>query len=241
MQEERENVYIVGYPKSGNTWLARLLGDVLDSPVISGKDKPSLADEGYARKGKYIIRQQHIIHKNRPNDGKIVFIVRDPRDVAVSVMYYWQKKNLMSVISGMSGRKGSGHNAPLSKSGGWIKFVSQWMEDCDFDVFVKYENMVKNTALCVRSMLCLLGADAVKPIDEVVERQSFANRKKSIHNQLPYGETIQRRLMRKGVVGDWKKHFECQHAELMHERFFEIMEDLEYESDENWWKRVCDN
>lgn len=241
MEEERIPIYVVGYPKSGNTWLARLLGDVLDSPVISGRDKPSLADEGFSRKGKYIIRQQHIIHKKRPKDGKIVFIVRDPRDIAVSVMYYWQRKNLMSVICGMSGRKGCGDQAPLSKSGGWVKYVGDWMEECDFDVFVKYENLLKNTPLALRSILCLLGADPVKVIDDVVERQSFINRKKSIHNKLPYGETIQNRLMRKGVSGDWKKHFKCQHAEMMHERFFEMMEILEYEEDENWWKHVCDN
>lgn len=28
-------IWVVGYPKSGNTWLARLLGDALNSPVTS--------------------------------------------------------------------------------------------------------------------------------------------------------------------------------------------------------------
>lgn len=235
---DRIPIYVVGYVKSGNTWTARLLGDALDSPIISGKDRPSLADEGFARKGSYIIRQLHLPHKKRPNDGKIVFVVRDPRDVAVSIKYYWQRDNLMSVIKGMAGGKGK---APMQYSGGWIKFMSSWLEDGDFDAMVRYESLINNTKVTLKSSLVLMGLDPVKPLDEVVERQSFANRKANITKQLPYGDEIQHRLMRKGVVGDWKNHFTCEHAQYMHDHFFELMEHLGYEDNENWWKDVCNN
>lgn len=238
---ERKPIYVVGYPKSGNTWLSRLLGDALDSPIISGEDNPALADEGFSRDGKYVIRQRHIRHKNKPDDGRIVFIVRDPRDIAVSVMYYWQRKSLMDVICGMAGKRNCGKRAPLSTSGGWIRFVSEWLCDCDFHAFCKYENLYHRPVQSIRGILWLLGTSPVKPLKEVVERQAFDKRKAGIHNMMPYGEEIQNRLMRKGTVGDWKNHFKCNHAEFMHKNFYELMEHFNYETNEDWWRDVCNN
>ena len=242
MTDSKIPIYVIGYVKSGNTWCARLLGDALDSPIISGKDRPALADEGFARPGKYVIRQLHLPHRKKPKDGKIVFVVRDPRDVAVSVMHYWQRTDLTNVIHGMSGRViDTKTKTPMATSGGWIKFVSEWLEDCDFDAFVRYENLIANTEMCLKSMIALIGATPVKPLAQVVQRQAFDVRKANIHKQLPYGDTIQHRLMRKGIVGDWKNHFNCEQATIMHERFYELMEHLGYEDNENWWKHVCDN
>ena len=32
--KEQEDIYVIGFPKSGNTWLARLLAEVTDSNLV---------------------------------------------------------------------------------------------------------------------------------------------------------------------------------------------------------------
>ena len=76
----------------------------------------------------------------------------------------------------------------------------------------------------------------MKNIAEVVDRQSFARRKANITKDMPYGDTIQHRLMRKGVAGDWRNHFTRELAREFHEYFFDTMKILKQEEDENWWK-----
>jgi hypothetical protein len=102
-------IYILGYPKSGTTWLSRLLGDVLDSPV--GALRPefndkAIATEGQGRKGKYRICQGHAVpvagvdcllpnlnqfgYEHVTNE-KVVIMWRDPRDILVSAAHHWDR------------------------------------------------------------------------------------------------------------------------------------------------------
>ena len=100
-------IIVTGYPKSGNTWLSRLLGDILNSPVTGRDDYEAvpISQEGLDRSGDYTIIQLHLVpdcsnHNNQfitnrfhicpdnHTDEKIVIPIRDPRDVAVSCMHY---------------------------------------------------------------------------------------------------------------------------------------------------------
>ena len=54
-------ITVAGYPRSGNVWLCRLLGDALDVPVVGiayGRD--SLAAEGQERPNPGYVRQAHL-------------------------------------------------------------------------------------------------------------------------------------------------------------------------------------
>ena len=48
-----DDTFIVSYPRSGNTWLSRILGDLLDSPVTGIFDARPLAEEGLDRQGEF--------------------------------------------------------------------------------------------------------------------------------------------------------------------------------------------
>ncbi len=105
----RTTVYVFSYPKCGGTWLARLLGDVLDSPVGAAYPSQShlcIAAEGQDRQGGYYIRHGHSEPAQSKGGGKVIprmgvfcwrevtrekviFMQRDPRDVLVSVAHHW--------------------------------------------------------------------------------------------------------------------------------------------------------
>jgi len=104
---QKKVIYVCGHPKSGNTWLTRLLGSVLNSPTggcMPSQDGKEIATEGQDRTGDYFIRKGHFTFTDEGDclvpsphkmnlkyltNEKIVFIVRDPRDICVSGAYHW--------------------------------------------------------------------------------------------------------------------------------------------------------
>ncbi len=105
IKNEYEKIYVVGYPKSGTTWLTRLLADILDSPAgngMGGLDEEEIASDFNLQilkrdtKPKYKILKTHLLIPHLKsldtNLKKIVYIERDFRDVLISSFFY-QREN----------------------------------------------------------------------------------------------------------------------------------------------------
>lgn len=87
MEENKEDIYIIGFPKSGNTWLTRLIAEVTNSniTVVDDKDILHKVENSDDRVGKYQIHKIHYTQDMpRVLKAKKVYIVRDPRDTFVS-------------------------------------------------------------------------------------------------------------------------------------------------------------
>jgi hypothetical protein len=96
----KKRIIVCGYPKSGNTWLTRLIADVVNCPV-SGfwcePFNPEIAVEGGDRESEWICFKAHHSYTqlletlNIYGNGteKIVYIYRDPRAVATSACNYF--------------------------------------------------------------------------------------------------------------------------------------------------------
>lgn len=88
-------VIIVGYPKSGNTWFTRLVANAIDCPVAGFWNAPShneLAIEGGQRKSVHRVYKSHHTAKTfsgLPAKYRLIYLTRDPRDVAVSGASYF--------------------------------------------------------------------------------------------------------------------------------------------------------
>ncbi len=94
MLEGRIPIFVIGYPKSGNTWVTRLVGDALKSPTGSGygKHELELATEGKGRPCSYFVLKSHHSQRDKPeyitNKSKVIYIYRDFRDVLVSSFFH---------------------------------------------------------------------------------------------------------------------------------------------------------
>jgi hypothetical protein len=55
------DVFVTGIPRSGNTYLSRLIGDALDSPVGGARGAVALATEGQDRPGQHRVMQLHLL------------------------------------------------------------------------------------------------------------------------------------------------------------------------------------
>ena len=57
-------IYVIGYPKSGTTWLTRMLGDLFECPTgasIAAADDSEIATEGADRVSDYVVRKGHFV------------------------------------------------------------------------------------------------------------------------------------------------------------------------------------
>lgn len=90
----REELHVIGYPKSGTTWVTRLLGDALNSPTGSGtgNHRSELAAEGADRPGPCFVLKSHFSKADKPDhitsNTKIVYVWRDYRDVLISSFFH---------------------------------------------------------------------------------------------------------------------------------------------------------
>lgn len=249
------DIFVTGYPKSGNTWLARLLGECLDSPVTGFKNANPLCTEGLDRTGKYVIRQLHLrpVSKDDPKrdaaidnayrydwrhrlDGRIVHIVRDVRDVIVSAHFYWQRKDISETVNAVC----NGEH-PLRTIGPWQDFVESWFSCPAYVPPIKYE------ALSVDAIGVMLGLFREIEIEDVllgkikeaVNAQSFARTRARIEkdgDSRPYGKTIQLRNLRRGFPGDWRNHLTMPDCRYIHEKCGPLLMALGYIQDNDWWK-----
>lgn len=237
-------IIVTGYPRSGNTLLSWLLGDTLNCPVQGMYAAKPLATEGLNRPKQHCVYQLHLrpvwneAHDRAvPNawrlsvplwsedEYKIVHVVRDPRDVAVSIWHYWQRDSLQVALDAMING-----TSPLAVHLPWHKHISRWLR-VGVPV-VRYEHLLVNAA---DTLAALLDKWDIKydteRIGEAIERQQFARKKEQIegdHRSRPYHKGIYRLHLRKGISGDWRNHFSPEQEVQAREAFGEIAEGLGY-------------
>jgi hypothetical protein len=92
-----DDVFLVSYPKSGNTWTRFLLGNLLnpDCRIIFSNVEQKVPDIYGASKGTLKKTPRPRLLKSHecfdPRYRRVVYIVRDPRDVALSAYHYDRK------------------------------------------------------------------------------------------------------------------------------------------------------
>ena len=239
-----KEIAVTGYPKSGNTWLSWLLGDVLDSPVGGLYYAKPLCTEGQDRLGDHKIMQLHLrpvyeiaesvipsawsfcvpLWKGNP---PIVHIVRDPRDVVVSVWKYWNIESLDQAL----GCVGQGLG-PVKVHLPWQDHVGRWLK-IDGISFVRYEDLHERGPEVIAKLLDGWGIEYNPDRIKIAFRRQHIGRKraqiKKDHLTRVYNEGIQLHNLRKGIAGDWKNHFTDEQHERAVGYFGEVAERVGYE------------
>ncbi len=220
-----KHIYISGQPRSGTTWLERMLGDVLDSPLVAherrGIDEPEYFGEG--RDGGYLIRKTNANIVIKP-DTLAVFIERDPRDMVVSRFFFrGQGQPIQGVIKSM-------HVSGTALS--YFEWIAS-AEKAGFQAHTTYERLQKDKFAELQSILLLL---EINDITNEKCKAAYENQTISAITAR-YGDRFVGSV-RKGIVGDWKNHFTRSDAEYMHEHFGEFMIERGYIEDDSWIEEV---
>ncbi len=246
-----KQIIVVGYPKSGCTWATRLVAELVGCPVAGfwQSNKKEIAVEGAERISDYRCYKAHhqLAELNvLPNDQRIwpIYILRDPRDVAISAASYFQFDRFprLAAIFGAlpQGNKLFRHTlypllvrenyrleqmteALLHGSAAvhnWVRV--SWREhwrpyEAAGVPIVRYEDLLAAPeAECARILRYLDLQRTAEQIAIAVRNQSFAQKKESL---LAEGETGRAKFLRVGRSGQWREKLP---AHLQH-RFSEAL------------------
>jgi len=166
-----DDTFLVSYPRSGNTWTRFLIANlVYPNENISFVNIERLIPDSSSESNRALkrVRRPRIIKTHQYFDHRYprtIYIVRDPRDVALSY-YNFHRKNMQLedsypldryVDDFVSGRLIS------ADWGTWGENVSSWIytrgNRKDF-LLLRYEDMIKDTMLELTRIATFLGIDA---------------------------------------------------------------------------------
>src|SRR5579864_3988327 len=150
-----DDVFLVSYPRSGNTWTRFLIGNLIyqDDPVNFVNIESRIPeiyfnpDHRMRRLPRPRILKSHECFQ--PHYRQIIYIVRDPRDVAVSFYHHNVKAGNIPDNYPMEDYVPRFINAEFdTKWGSWADHVQSWMllrqNDPRF-LLLRYENMQQDT------------------------------------------------------------------------------------------------
>jgi len=164
---------------------------------------------------------------------RIIFVIRDPRDIVVSDMYYIEKRpdhGYYSELGSMGSEKdrltaliaGTSQIRPIvdqmARFIGWQKYAS---------TTVKYEDMVGLGG----------GGDSevqINTISRIYEDLNIPINSALLNSIAGASRSEKSQTFRKGTIGNWKEHFDEELNATFKASTGNLLFDLGYESSEDW-------
>jgi hypothetical protein len=240
-----DDVFLTSYPRSGNTWMRFLVGNLVhENEPVTFLNLERLLPDMYIHSDRDMRSMKHprVIKSHEcfdPRYKRIVYIVRDPRDVAVS-NYHWELK------------KGSFPDGfPMQdfvprwmastywpRLGNWGDHVTSWLSTRRHDpgfVMIRYEDLIAHTQRELAKVARLLQLDPTpERIGRAVELSS-ADRMRQLEKK-EGGKWLQTKytrqdapFVRKAASGGWRSVLPNESVALIESTWGSLMRELDYE------------
>lgn len=221
------NVYVSGFPRSGTTWLSRLLSGVLDSPLTNLTGEPVSTDFCATGEGDHTVIKTHWMSHEWDGQGKAVFIQRDPRDVAVSAAHYvgvsWER--IVDNMCVWSRDEFDKTRHIFHVQGTYYPFVQGWMNRSDA-IHTTYEKLHKSGPNELYRIAIQLGVQTkFRVVQAVYDKQRF-----ELHNS-KHPHSLWR-----GRVGNWREYFTPEQGRVITSYLGTLMMEQGYIKELDWWK-----
>ncbi|XP_033635674.1 sulfotransferase 1C2-like [Asterias rubens] len=247
-----DDVWICAYPKAGNNWLCEIVKlihadgykDKIDRSRLT---TPITYDRYLDREPQYeeAVRWEsprvfysHLYEPLLPTQlrqgkGKIIFLIRNPKDSAVSFYHFLKPRKYPNFCSWDEFVKLYG--TENMRWGSWfdhtISFVNT-MSDYKNLLLLKYEDMKSDTRGAVLKIAGFLNISlSDEALDRIVSNASVATMKTTffVNGEGTFGEKTTHgkigipHIIRKGTVGDWKNMFTTAQSGAFDEMFKQRM------------------
>lgn len=229
-----DDVFLVSFPKSGNTWLRFLLAYCmfdLEPGSVDFYNIESYIPDMHVRWPDRKLKRPRVIksHKTFTNDyPRVIYLYRDGRDVMVSYYYHSVQRNQFS------GSFRQFVNNFRSSFGYWGEHVRGWLDRDDLScVFsLSYEQLKKNPFLTLSNVLNFIGVKvSSKKIQTAIIASSFQSMRDTEQEKglPPYFHAEGQQFVRKGEIGGWKVEFDSDSLSVFLARESATLKWLGYE------------
>ena len=239
--EIRESdVFVVSYPRSGNTWVRFLLANTIEhdaeQPIDFHSVHSVIPDYGIREHRQFIealagprIMKSHSAFDRRFH--RVIYLVRDGRDVMVSYYDYETKHQRFD---------GSFQDFLLSSQlpyGLWADHVQSWLdarEGTDLLV-VRYEDLLQDAQHELERMTRFVGIDSTPDVLESAVRRSAFDQMQKLEQTRgrPYGDTAYQ-FVRRGMAGQWSGAFDQESRAVFKSQANRLLVELGYADSGDW-------
>jgi len=203
-----EDVFIVGYPKSGNTWFQDLITAVVYGvhpvfapPALAQALVPDIHKQPYYRRfSTPMFFKSHF--RPRPEYRRVVYLMRDGRDVLVSLYHY---ENAMRRPADLAQWVCNGHPS----YGKWHTHINAWLSNPHGAemIVIKYEDLKHNAAKELQRFCSFAGVKRDASFLETMVRETEFE--KMQQRELQSGSGMRsfprdKLFRRRGIVGSYK-------------------------------------
>jgi hypothetical protein len=177
-----DDTFLVSYPKSGNTWARFLIAN-----LVRPTEEIDFSNVNRMIPGPEVTRNRDLMRTPRPRIIKshqyfdpryprVIYIVRDPRDVVVSQYHFQRKRKLLADQYPLSEYVARFVAGQTSFYGSWGEHVASWLATRHGRpgfLLLRYEDMVEDTARELAKVASFLGLSSTpETILQAVERSS---------------------------------------------------------------------
>jgi len=228
------DVFVGSYPRSGSTWLRFMLLEILAGEASGfANTNEMLPDVGKHEAGAAVLPGSGRLIKTheafRPEYKKAIYLVRDPRDVALSE-YAYQK------ALGFADDDFDAYLERFLRTGvnpfcSWIDHVNSWMNAAAGRgeiLAVNFEELKQNPVQQLSRIVDFLRMPEVKVrIPAAIENNSLA-RMKEKEKATPQRASANGRFIRSGSAGGWRASFTGGQAQLVQQHAGPLLARLGY-------------
>lgn len=215
-----DDVFLVSYPRSGNTWLKFMVAHLLTGeevgfdrseelvpPVGMHAGAPRMAPSG----GRVIKSHEPYRRLHGRAYGDVVYLVRDGRDVAVS--YYFHQIRRDFFAGGFSEFLTHFLRGEVEGYGAWHEHVESWLARPGVarTLVVRYEDLLADTAAELARVAAFLGA---RPDDATLRAVVESNTATRMRSKEDDSALLARRkrndvpFVRRAAAGQWSESFD---------------------------------
>lgn len=237
-----DDVYLVAYPKSGSTWLRFMLGNYLSGGKCDFTNAHLLMPDVHFNPAQVDRLADPRIIKSHypftPGYGRVIYLARDGRDVAVSYYFHHIKHHLVSADTCFGDFLRQFNTGSLDSYSAWGEHVNSWLDQHTGGLLlIRYEDLVADPVSVLKSVVKFVGLRCENKLIELsVERSSFKRMRELEeiqHNDFAClaGSRTDIRHVRRGQIGNWREHFDAETHQAFHQRHGEALSRLRYPLD----------
>lgn len=239
-----DDTFLVSYPKSGNTWVRFLLANLMYPNEAVGfaninrlLPAPGVLSKRFLRS----LPRPRVLKSHEPFDvrfRKVIYLVRDPRDVAVSEYHFDLKKRYIEPDVTLERFVKRFIAGETSSYGSWWEHAASWIaarQDNPSFLLVRYEDLLEDSIGETRKIAEFLGIQADNERLQAAVDRSSADRMRTLEKQQAdqwtgtKGTRKEIPFVRAAKSGGWKETLPRQSAEEIEVAWAPLLNFLGYE------------